>query len=108
MSWLLNDESVSSGDRSAVAGRFQVPGAMHSEATLASKRPGPGHHAVKPSAGTDRPVGRESVSSGDRSAVAGRFQVPGARHWLRAQERVPFKTAVLMYTRPLMELRRHT
>jgi len=45
MSWLLNDESVSSGDRSAVAGRFQVPGAMHSEATLASKRPGPGYHA---------------------------------------------------------------
>ena len=54
-------------------------------------------HAVKPSAGTDRQVGRESVSSGDRSAVAGRFQVPGARHWLRAQEKVRFKTVVLMY-----------
>ena len=83
--WRLNEDSVRSGDRRAVSGRFQVSGAMHSETTLASKRPGPGHHAVKPSAGTDRWVLRwrlneDSVRSGDRRAVNGRFQVLRAIH----------------------------
>ena len=44
LSWRLNEESDSSGDRRAVGSRFHAgPGAIRSKAALASRRPSPGH-----------------------------------------------------------------
>jgi len=44
LSWRLNEESDSSGDRRAVGSRFHAgPGAIRSKAAVASRRPSPGH-----------------------------------------------------------------